>query len=74
MVRCRGKSLLTTLDEMEPPERLLSWPVRLPIIDKYNDMGVCVMGKLQSGSIKKGDKMVIAPIQVRLWLVMSPSN
>ena len=60
-----GKCLLTTLDEMEPPERLLNYHVRMPITDKYNDMGVIIMGKLQSGLIKVGDKLTIAPIDMR---------
>ena len=51
-----GNSLLGILNDMEPPERLLQYPVRLPITDKYNDMGVIIMGKLQSGLIKVGDK------------------
>lgn len=60
-----GKCLLTTLDEMEPPERLLEYHVRMPITDKYQEMGTMVMGKLQSGLIKVGDKMVIAPIGMK---------
>ena len=60
-----GKCLLTTLDEMEPPERLLNYHVRMPITDRYNDMGVIIMGKLQSGLIKVGDKLTIAPIDMR---------
>ena len=50
---------------MEPPERLLNCPARLPIVDKYNDMGTVVMGKLQAGILKKGDKVVICPIDMQ---------
>ena len=60
-----GKCLLTTLDELEPPERLLEYHVRMPITDKYNDMGVVIMGKVQAGLVKVGDKMVIAPIDLK---------
>jgi peptide chain release factor subunit 3 len=65
----RGKSLLQTLDQMEPPERLLNCPARLPIVDKYNDMGTVVMGKLQAGVLKKGDKVVICPIDMQGTIV-----
>ena len=51
---------------MEPPERLVNCPVRLPIVDKYNDMGAIVLGKLQAGVLKVGDKVSISPIAVRV--------
>ncbi len=41
--------------------RMLDHPLRLPITDKYRDMGTIVMGKLQSGVIKKGQKLVVMP-------------
>ena len=61
-----GASLLETLDLMPPPERLLEYPARLAIIDKFSDMGVIIMGKLQSGTITKGQKMIICPVHMPL--------
>ena len=38
-------------------------PARLPIVEKYTEMGVLIlMGKLQCGVMKKGDKCVVCPI------------
>lgn len=36
-------------------------PLRFPIADKYKDMGTCVMGKLEAGTIKKGENLVLLP-------------
>ncbi|CAI7793821.1 unnamed protein product [Closterium sp. NIES-53] len=36
-------------------------PTRMPIIDKYRDMGTVVMGKVESGCIKRGDTLTVMP-------------
>lgn len=56
-----GVSLLKCLDEMKQPERLFGRPVRLPIIGKYKNRGTMAMGKLESGTIKVGDKLIMMP-------------
>lgn len=37
---------------------------RMPIIDKFKDMGTVVMGKVESGSIREGDSLVLMPNKV----------
>lgn len=37
---------------------------RMPIIDKFKDMGTVVMGKVESGSIREGDSLVVMPNKV----------
>lgn len=55
---------------------------RLPIIDKFKDLGTVVMGKVESGSIREGDSMLIMPnkvlypfswsfVNIHLWPVTS---
>jgi translation elongation factor EF-1alpha len=39
------------------------------MIDKYKDMGTIVMGKIESGTIKKGDSLLVMPNKV-LFLVL----
>jgi len=56
-----GPSLLEYLDEMKPPERLFDKPLRLPIMAKYKDRGMFITGKLESGTIKKGERLVLMP-------------
>ena len=53
-----GPALLTVLENMKPPARLLEMDFRLPIADKYRDMGTIVMGKLESGVVGLGDQLV----------------
>ena len=38
---------------------------RMPLIDKYRDMGTVVMGKIESGSVRRGDTLMIMPNKVR---------
>ncbi|KAK6163383.1 hypothetical protein DH2020_000247 [Rehmannia glutinosa] len=39
---------------------------RMPIIDKFKDMGTVVMGKVESGSIREGDNLMIMPNKVQV--------
>lgn len=34
---------------------------RMPIIDRYRDMGTIIMGKSEAGVVKKGDTLLIMP-------------
>jgi peptide chain release factor subunit 3 len=45
----------------QPAVRFFDMPLRFPIADKYKDMGTCVMGKLEAGTIKKGESLVLLP-------------
>jgi len=56
-----GPSLLNVLENLKPPDRLIDAPLRLPINDKYRDMGTIVMGKLESGTVKKGANLLLMP-------------
>lgn len=37
---------------------------RMPIIDKFKDMGTVVMGKIESGSTREGDSLLVMPNKV----------
>jgi peptide chain release factor subunit 3 len=41
-------------------------PLRFPIADKYKDMGTCVMGKLEAGTIRKGESLVLLPNKINV--------
>lgn len=49
------------LDATEPFERDVMAPFRMPIIDKYKEMGTIVMGKSESGLVTVGDKLMVMP-------------
>jgi len=59
-----GPSLLEYLDGMAPPNRKLNGPVMLPVSEKYKDMGAVVVGKLESGRVRKGDSLLMMPNHV----------
>ncbi|KAM0828989.1 hypothetical protein ACQ4PT_067173 [Festuca glaucescens] len=61
-----GPCLFEVLDRIEVPLRDPRGPVRMPIIDKYKDMGTVVMGKLESGTIREGDSLLVMPNKVCL--------
>ncbi|XP_040297582.1 eukaryotic peptide chain release factor GTP-binding subunit ERF3A isoform X1 [Bufo bufo] len=56
-----GLPFIPYLDHMPNFSRSFDGPVRLPIVDKYKDMGTVVLGKLESGSICKGQQLVMMP-------------
>ncbi|CAM8879236.1 unnamed protein product [Rhodiola kirilowii] len=56
-----GPCLFEALDAIEGPPRDPNGPFRLPIIDKFKDMGTVVMGKVESGSVREGDSLMIMP-------------
>ncbi|RLG21881.1 translation elongation factor EF-1 subunit alpha [Candidatus Micrarchaeota archaeon] len=59
----KGKTLIETLDDLEPPEKHTDKPLRLPIQDVYNITGVGMVpvGRVETGVLKTGDKVIIMP-------------
>ncbi|XP_051570258.1 eukaryotic peptide chain release factor GTP-binding subunit ERF3A-like isoform X1 [Myxocyprinus asiaticus] len=56
-----GLPFITHLESLPNFNRSSDGPVRLPIVDKYKDMGTVVLGKLESGSISKAQQLVMMP-------------
>jgi len=56
-----GGSLFEVLDGIEPSNRDPLAAFRMPVMDKYKDMGTVVMGKSEAGMIRKGDSLVLMP-------------
>lgn len=73
-----GPSLVEFLDDMPKIKRFLDLPMRLPIADKYSDMGAIATGKLYSGVMKVGQKLTLMPnrtqVQVTQILVDDEEN
>uniref|UniRef100_A0A8C1G3V4 G1 to S phase transition 1, like n=1 Tax=Cyprinus carpio carpio TaxID=630221 RepID=A0A8C1G3V4_CYPCA len=57
----RGLPFIPHLDSLPNFNRSSDGPVRLPIVDKYKDMGTVILGKLESGSISKAQQLVMMP-------------
>jgi hypothetical protein len=39
-------------------------PFVMPVVDKYKDMGMVVMGKVEAGEAKKGQSLLLMPNRV----------
>ena len=58
----KGKPLLEVLDDIKIGEdRDAGGPLRIPILDKMKDKDLIVHGKVESGTIRLGDKLAIMP-------------
>ncbi|KAI6113720.1 P-loop containing nucleoside triphosphate hydrolase protein [Pisolithus croceorrhizus] len=56
-----GPSLLEQLDHMPMVDRQLNGPLMMPVSEKYKDMGTIVVGKIESGHMRKGDSLLLMP-------------
>ncbi|XP_046855668.1 eukaryotic peptide chain release factor GTP-binding subunit ERF3A-like isoform X2 [Xenia sp. Carnegie-2017] len=61
-----GKPFLTYIDNLPNLQRSNTGPVRLPIAEKYKEMGTMILGKLESGTISKGQTLVMMPNKVSI--------
>ncbi|KAG8862262.1 translation termination factor GTPase eRF3 [Tulasnella sp. 330] len=59
-----GPSLLELLDTLPMVDRKTTGPVMMPISEKYKDMGTVVVGKIESGRLRKGDQLTMMPNKV----------
>ena len=57
----RGPSFLDFIDTLPDLDRKLDGPFRLPVVDKYKDMGTVIFGKVEQGSAKKGATLLLMP-------------
>lgn len=64
-----GPCLFEVLDAIEVPLRDPNGPFRLPIIDKFKDMGTVVMGKVESGTVHEGDSLLVMPNKAHVKVV-----
>lgn len=57
----RGCAFIPFIDDLPSLNRKQEGPFIMPIVDKYKDMGTVVMGKVESGSAKKGQNLLVMP-------------
>ncbi|THD19275.1 Elongation factor Tu [Fasciola hepatica] len=62
----RGPSLLELLDSLPGITRKVDGPLRIPISDKYKDMGIFVTGKIESGTVVRGQSILLLPNKVNV--------
>lgn len=54
-------TLFALLDSLHLEGRDPNAPLRIPVLDRYSDRGIMVMGKVESGTVRPGDKVIIMP-------------
>ena len=54
-------TLFHLLDTLKFPERDSKASVRIPILDRYSDRGTIAMGKVESGTVRVGQKVMMMP-------------
>lgn len=57
----RGPPFLEYIDSLAPLSRSADGPFRMPAVDKYKDMGTVVLGKVESGSARRGQQLLLMP-------------
>ena len=68
----RKPSFIEYIDSFSPFDRRIEGPFRMPVVDKYKDMGTVVLGKVEMGSVKKGGQLLLMPNRqivevIQLW-------
>jgi elongation factor 1-alpha len=63
----KGDTLLEALDKLTPPKRFENKPLRIPIQDVYkiNGCGTVPVGRVETGTLRIGDKVVFAPSEIK---------
>jgi len=56
-----NSTLVGLLDALQIKGREPQAPLRVPVLDRYNDRGTIAMGKVESGTIRPGQKVTIMP-------------
>jgi len=56
-----GPSFLEHMDNMPMVDRKINAPLMMPVSEKYKDMGAIIVGKIESGHIRKGDSLTLMP-------------
>lgn len=57
----KGEALIPYLDSLPSFDRKADDAVRMPIVGTYSEMGVIIIGKLESGTIYKGQTYTMMP-------------
>jgi peptide chain release factor subunit 3 len=59
-----GPTLIEILDKLDLPPRNESSSVRVPILDRYKDQGIFILGKVESGIVKYGGSYTLMPSRI----------
>lgn len=69
-----GPTLIQYLDDLPSVQRNAEGGLRLPIMDKYRDMGTILIGKIESGIVVKGESLVMMPNKTMVEIIQIQSD
>ncbi|XP_019613646.1 PREDICTED: LOW QUALITY PROTEIN: eukaryotic peptide chain release factor GTP-binding subunit ERF3A-like [Branchiostoma belcheri] len=69
-----GPPLIQYLDELQSIDRRVDGPIRVPITDRYKDMGTVALGKLESGTLARGMQLVLMPNKTSVEILALQSD
>lgn len=56
-----GPSFIPFIDALPSLNRKMDGPFLMPVVEKFKDMGTVVMGKVEAGTAKKGQGLLLMP-------------
>lgn len=62
----RSPCFIETLEKLPIANRSITGPFRMPIFDKYKDMGTVIMGKIECGMVRLGEKFSLMPNKTKV--------
>jgi len=57
----KGPTLVELLDSVPLLDRDPNGPLRIPVLDKLKERGIVAHGKVESGTVRLGDKLTLSP-------------
>lgn len=61
----QGNTLIDILDNIKLTKKSPDGPLRIPVLDKMKDRGTVIFGKIESGTVKLGDKISVMPHSIQ---------
>ncbi|XP_071796899.1 eukaryotic peptide chain release factor GTP-binding subunit ERF3A-like [Asterias amurensis] len=69
-----GPAFIPYIDKLPSLGRELNGPLRMPITDRYKDMGTILLGKIEGGNISKGDTVLMMPNKTNVEILQILSD
>ena len=61
----QGHTLIDILDNIKLAKKSSEGPLRIPVLDKMKDRGTVIFGKIESGTVRLGDKISVMPHSIQ---------
>ncbi|XP_022103352.1 eukaryotic peptide chain release factor GTP-binding subunit ERF3A-like [Acanthaster planci] len=69
-----GPAFIPYIDSLPSLGRKQDGPLRMPITDRFKDMGTILLGKIEGGKIRKGDSVLMMPNKTNVEILQITSD